>query len=41
MRNEGPGGGHYENMKSATATKVWCGFYTTPSGDVWSIQDFR
>jgi hypothetical protein len=41
MWNEGPGGGHYENMKNASATKVWCGFYTTPSGDRWSVQDFR
>jgi hypothetical protein len=41
MWSEGPGGGHYENMKSATATRVWCGFYTTPSGDVWSVQDYR
>ena len=40
MWNEGPGGGHYEAMKSST-TKVWCGFYTAPNGDVWSIQDFR
>jgi hypothetical protein len=40
MWNEGPGGGHYEAMKSSTKT-VWCGFYTTPSGDVWSVQDFR
>lgn len=41
MWNEGPGGGHYENMKSASATTVWCGFYTEPSGGVWSVQDFR
>lgn len=41
MWNEGPGGGHYENMKSAGATKVWCGFYTKPNGDLWSVQDFR
>jgi hypothetical protein len=40
MWNEGPGGGHYEAMKSSTS-KVWCGFYTAPNGDVWSIQDFR
>jgi hypothetical protein len=41
MWNEGPGGGHYEAMKNPTVTKVWCGFYTTPSGDRWSVQDFR
>lgn len=41
MWNEGPGGGHYENMKSPTAKEVWCGFYTAPDGAVWSVQDFR
>jgi hypothetical protein len=41
MWGEGPGGGHYENMKSASATSVWCGFFTKPNGDVWSVQDFR
>ena len=41
MWNEGPGGGHYEAMKNGSATKVWCGFYTAPNGDVWSVQDFR
>jgi hypothetical protein len=41
MWNEGPGGGHYEAMKNPSVTKVWCGFYTEPSGGVWSVQDFR
>lgn len=41
MWAEGPGGGHYENMKNASATQVWCGFHTKPNGDVWSVQDFR
>ncbi len=40
MWNEGPGGGHYENMIS-DRTYVWCGFYTTPAGKVWSVQDFK
>jgi len=40
MWGEGPGGGHYENMKG-NAKKVWCGFYTEPSGGVWSVQDFQ
>lgn len=33
--------GHYENMKSTRFTKVACGFYTTPSGKIWAIQNFR
>lgn len=42
MWAEGPGGGHYENMKGARGyTKVACGFHTLPNGSVWSVQDFR
>ncbi len=33
--------GHYENMKSARFTKVACGFYVTPGGKVWAIQNFH
>ena len=33
--------GLYENMKSARFTKVPCGFYVTPSGKLWAIQNFR
>jgi hypothetical protein len=40
MWDEGPGGGHYENM-IGNRTQVWCGFYTTPAGKVWSVQDFK
>lgn len=39
MWAEGPGGGHYDNM-TGNSTKTACGFYTTPSGKVWMIQDF-
>ena len=46
MWNEGPGAdfqthGHYINMSSTKYTKVACGFYTMPSGKVWSVQDFK
>lgn len=33
--------GHYENMKNTRFTKVACGFYVTPAGKVWAIQNFR
>lgn len=32
--------GHYETMASATYSRVACGFYTTPTGDVWGVQNF-
>ncbi len=41
MWKEGPGGGHYDNMSSASSTKVACGFYVLPDGHVWAVQDFR
>jgi hypothetical protein len=41
MWAEGPGGGHYENMRSTKYTKVACGFHTTSAGKVWSVQNFR
>lgn len=39
MWGEGPGGGHYENMVG-NSTQTACGFYTTPAGKVWMVQDF-
>jgi hypothetical protein len=33
--------GHYINMTNTSITKVACGFYTTPGGKVWAIQNFR
>jgi hypothetical protein len=39
MWAEGPGGGHYDNMVSDSDFMA-CGFYTTPNGKVWMIQDF-
>jgi hypothetical protein len=41
MWAEGPGGGHYENMKNPSYTQVSCGFYTLPDGSVWATQNFR
>jgi hypothetical protein len=46
MWNEGPGEpyedhGHYINMSNPDYTEVACGFYTTPDGYVWAVQDFR
>jgi hypothetical protein len=40
MWDEGPGGGHYENI-IGDYTQVGCGTYLTPGGDVWITQDFR
>lgn len=39
MWAEGPGGGHFDNMVG-DSTQTACGFYTTPQGKVWMIQDF-
>ncbi len=33
--------GHYLNMSNKSYTKVACGFYETPAGKVWGIQNFR
>ena len=46
MWAEGPGSdfsthGHYINMSSTTYTRAACGFYVTPDGRVWTVQDFR
>jgi hypothetical protein len=46
MWAEGPGSdfsahGHYLNMSSTNYTKVACGFYVTPQGTVWTLQDFK
>jgi hypothetical protein len=39
MWAEGPGGGHYDNMMG-DSTHMACGFYTTPDGKVWQVQDY-
>ncbi len=46
MWDEGPGEpfeehGHYINMSSTSFTRVACGFYTTPGGELWAVQNFR
>ncbi|HEY6728413.1 MAG TPA: CAP domain-containing protein, partial [Polyangiaceae bacterium] len=33
--------GHFINMTNERYSRVACGFYTTPGGDVWSVQNFR
>jgi hypothetical protein len=40
MWAEGPGGGHYENIKGSH-TAVGCGIYVNPAGGVWIIHDFK
>jgi len=37
---EGPGGGHYENMRG-NYSRVACGYYVTPNNAVWATQDFQ
>jgi hypothetical protein len=32
--------GHFINMTNTGMTKVACGFFTTPAGKVWSVQNF-
>lgn len=46
MWAEGPGAdynlhGHYLAMSSTQYTKVACGFFKTPSGRYWAIQNFK
>ncbi len=46
MWAEGPGSdfsthGHYINMSSTRYMQVACGFFVTPEGGVWTVQDFR
>jgi hypothetical protein len=45
MWQEGPGDfsahGHYLNMSSTQYSRAACGFYVTPGGKVWAVQDFR
>ena len=46
MWDEGPGEdfdehGHYLNMTNSSFSEVACGLFTTPRGDVWSVQNFR
>jgi uncharacterized protein YkwD len=40
MWNEGPGGGHYENIKSTKFTQVGCGVFVAANGDVTVTMDY-
>ncbi len=40
MMDEGPGGGHYENILGSHEG-VGCGIHVTARGAVWVVQDFR
>lgn len=45
MWDEGPGDdfqahGHYINMSDTGVTKVACGRFETPEGNIWSVQNF-
>ena len=33
--------GHYENMSDEGYTRVACGLYVTPEGEVWAVQNFQ
>jgi Cysteine-rich secretory protein family len=41
MFDEGPGGGHYDNMVNARYTQAGCGTFVTAGGLVWVVQDFQ
>lgn len=41
MFDEGPGGGHYDNMTSTKYTRAYCGFATMRDGRLWVIQNFK
>lgn len=41
MWDEGPGGGHYDNMENPAYTQVACGFATMSDGSIWAVQNFR
>ena len=39
MWDEGPGGGHYDNMSNGAYHSVACGFKTV-NGSLWMVQNF-
>jgi len=41
MMDEGPGGGHYENILRSSHTSAGCGIHVTANGEVWIVQNFR
>ena len=40
MFDEGPGGGHYDNMTSTKYSRASCGFESMPGGRIWTVQNF-
>jgi hypothetical protein len=40
MFEEGPGGGHYDNMTSTKYSRASCGFEALPGGRIWTVQNF-
>jgi hypothetical protein len=41
MWDEGPGGGHYENMRNKSYTFAACGFAVDAKGKLWALQNFK
>ncbi len=41
MFEEGPGGGHYDNMMNQKYTRAFCGFESMAGGRIWTVQNFR
>jgi hypothetical protein len=33
--------GHFINMSNPDYSEVACGFFTTPDGELWAVQNFR
>jgi hypothetical protein len=40
MFDEGPGGGHYDNMTSTRYSRASCGFVPVGGGRIWTVQNF-
>jgi hypothetical protein len=40
MFDEGPGGGHYDNMTSSKYSRASCGFVALGGGRIWTVQNF-
>jgi hypothetical protein len=41
MFDEGPGGGHFDNVTNTKYSRAFCGFVATGNGRYWILQDFR
>jgi len=40
MFDEGPGGGHYDNMTGTKYSRASCGFVSVGGGRIWTVQNF-